>query len=142
MLDYLASHILVSQHIRDASVSFPTLDHHVEESARNVALLSSRVHNCIEKFLHISRPKGHGLQSPIFAMHKIAIWPLWLIGSDLQTPAEDIEWVLVNLEHIASTPGCEAAVLLRHATIKKHGVCRAQKRDTFEPKSHTDRTAS
>lgn len=119
-LDFVTTRIMVNQHIRDELYRLLDPDVEVETSSpyllktlETIASLRGEVLAHVDSMLRLGSTESFSL-----AHHRTAIWPLFVVGSDTQTPMSETEWVISQLNDIASTSGLEAASRLANAIFR------------------------
>lgn len=119
-LDYVTTRLMVNQHIRDELCRLPGSDVEADVSSLclpktldTIVSLRKEIFVCVRNVLQPDLSR-----TPSLARQRTAIWPLFVVGSDLQTPVAETERTLSQLNNIASTSGLEAASRLATAIAR------------------------
>ncbi|KAK5163347.1 uncharacterized protein LTR77_010720 [Saxophila tyrrhenica] len=123
-LDYLTTRLQVNQSLRDVLKEEDLLAESDSMCAllRTISDFRRQARTCIEKMLSQARKQDTDKPSGNFALQRLAIWPLWVVGSDEDASLSDLSWILLQLHAIAKDTGCLAARRVADAIFQKTGT--------------------
>lgn len=120
-LDYVTARLIVNQRLREeirASLELknnPVLRPALLETIETISLLRGAVLASVGTILQDISADDCSSRHPTFALQRIAVWLLFVVGSDLNTPPKEVGRVLSQLQSIVQSTGLQAAARVAYA---------------------------